>query len=80
MDGIADGADVGSRLVRTGQQLEQLERRSTRAIRIADAMPATLAAQMLAQQLTGAWDQADARTSRPTARCTLRPIQPGGAP
>src|SRR6202044_3921166 len=53
MDGIAYGSDVGSRLVRTGQQLKQLERRSRRAIGIADAMPATLAGQMLAQQLAG---------------------------
>ena len=49
MDGIAYGSDVGSRLMGTGQQLEQLERRSTWAIGIADAMAATFAAQMLAQ-------------------------------
>jgi hypothetical protein len=40
--------------VRTGQQLKQRRRRATRAIRIADTMSATLGAQMLAQQLTGA--------------------------
>ncbi|XWK68459.1 hypothetical protein RBB80_02525 [Tunturiibacter gelidiferens] len=47
-------ANVGSGLVSTRQQLKQLWWRATRAIRIADAVPATLAAQMLAQQLTGA--------------------------
>src|ERR1017187_9372028 len=51
MDGIADSADVGSCLVRTCQQLLQLRRRTTRAIRIADAVAAALGAQMLAQQL-----------------------------
>ena len=55
MDGVADSADIGSRLVRTCQQLKQRQRRTTRAIRSADTMSATLAAQMLAQQLTGAW-------------------------
>ena len=54
MDGVADGADIGSRLVRTSQQLEQRWRRTTWAICIADTMSAALAAQMLAQQLTGA--------------------------
>ena len=54
MDGVADRADVGSGLVRPRQQLKQRRRRTTRTIRIADAMPATLAAQMLAQQLAGA--------------------------
>src|SRR6266567_1550426 len=54
MYGVADRADIGSRLVRTCQQLKQLRRCTTRTIRIADAMPAALAAQMLAQQLTGA--------------------------
>jgi len=48
MDGVADCAYVGSCLVRTCQQLKQLRWRATRAIRIADAVPATLAAQMLA--------------------------------
>src|SRR5580692_3905649 len=55
MDGVADSADVGSRLVRTCQQLKQRWRRTTWAIRSADTMSATLAAQMLAQQLTAAW-------------------------
>src|SRR5208337_3150081 len=55
MDGIADSADVGSRLVCTCQQLKQRWRRTTRTVRIADTMPTTLAAQMLAQQRTGAW-------------------------
>src|SRR5271155_948033 len=55
MDGVADSADIGSRLVRTRQQLKQRQRRTTRAIRSADTMSATLAAQMLAQQLTGSW-------------------------
>jgi hypothetical protein len=49
MDGVADSADVGARLVGTRQQLKQRRRRTTRTIRIADAVPATLAAQMLAQ-------------------------------
>jgi hypothetical protein len=53
MYGVADSADVGSCLVRTCQQLKQRQRRRTRAIRIADAVPAALAAQMLAQQLPG---------------------------
>src|SRR5260370_32775395 len=53
MDGVADSADVGSCLVPTGQQLKQLRWRTTRTIRIADTMSAALAAQMLAQQLTG---------------------------
>ena len=48
MDGIADCADVGSGLVRTAT-LQQLRRRTTRAILIADAVTATLAAQMFAQ-------------------------------
>jgi hypothetical protein len=48
MDGVADSADVGSCLVRAPQQLKQLRWRATRAIRIADAVSATLAAQMLA--------------------------------
>src|SRR5258708_9977111 len=55
MDGSADSADVGSCLVGTRQQLKQLRWRAARAIRIADTMSAALAAQMLAQQLTGAW-------------------------
>lgn len=54
MDGIRDSADVGSRLVRTCQQLKQRRRRTTRTIRIADTVSARLATQMLAQQLTGA--------------------------
>src|SRR5208282_5854738 len=54
MYGIADRADIGSRLVGTSQQLKQRRRRTTRPIRIADAMSARLATQMLAQQLTGA--------------------------
>jgi hypothetical protein len=53
MYGIAASTDVGSCLVCTRRQLKQLRRRTTRAICIADAMPAALAAQMLAQQLTG---------------------------
>ena len=53
MDGIGDRADTVSGLVRTRQQLQQLRRRTTRAILIADAVPATFAAQMLAQQLAG---------------------------
>src|SRR5271166_5960905 len=48
MDGVANSADVGSCLMPTGQQLKQPGRRTTRAIRIADTMPATLTAQMLA--------------------------------
>src|SRR5271156_1078180 len=48
MDSVADRADMGSRFVRTCQQLKQRERRTTRAVRIADAMPTTLAAQMFA--------------------------------
>ena len=55
MDGVADSADMGSCLVSTRQQLKQRRRRTARTIRIANAVPATLAAQMLAQQLTGAW-------------------------
>ena len=55
MDGIANSADIGPRLVRTCQQLKQRRQRTTWAIRIADAMSAALAAQMLAQQLAGAW-------------------------
>src|ERR1039458_4753227 len=54
MDGVADSADAGSCLVCTSQQLKQLRWRATRAIRIPDAVPATFAAQMLAQQLAGA--------------------------
>jgi hypothetical protein len=54
MDGVADSADVGSGLVGTRQKLKQRWWCAARAIRIADAMPATLAAQMLAQQLTAA--------------------------
>src|SRR5277367_6134012 len=54
MDGVADCADIGSRLVSTCQQLKQRRRCTTRAVRIADAMPTTFAAQMLPQQLTGA--------------------------
>ena len=49
-----DCADIGTGLVRTRQQLKQRWQRTTRTVRIADAMPTTLAAQMLAQQLTGA--------------------------
>ena len=48
MDGVADSADAGSRLVRTCQQLKQLWRCATRTIPIADAMSSTLAAQMFA--------------------------------
>jgi len=51
VDGVADSADVGSCLVRASQQLKQLRWRAPRAIRIADAVPAALGAQMLAQQL-----------------------------
>jgi len=54
MDCVADCADIGSRLVRTRQKLKQRRRCTTWAVRIADAMPTTLAAQMLPQQLTGA--------------------------
>ena len=79
MDGVADSADVGSRLVRTGQQLKQRERRTTWAIRSADTMSATLAAQMLAQQLTL---RGSISLTNIASHCTLtfRPIQPGGAP
>jgi len=49
MYGVADSADIGSCLVRTCQQLKQRRRRTTRTVRIADAMPSALAAQMLAQ-------------------------------
>jgi len=55
MDGIADRTDAGSSLVGARQQLKQLRRCAAQAIRIADAMAATLAAQMLAQQLTCFW-------------------------
>ena len=79
MDGIADRADVGSGLVRTRQQLQQLRRRTARAILIADAMAATLAAQMLAQQLAGAGIE-QAHEHRVPLHLTCRPIQPGGAP
>src|SRR6266700_1651659 len=54
VDSVADRADIGSCLMRTSQQLKQRRRRTTRTIRIADTMSATLAAQMLAQQLAGA--------------------------
>ena len=53
MDGIADSPDVGSCLVGKCQQLKQRWRRTKRTIRIADAVAAALATQMLAQQLTG---------------------------
>jgi len=53
--GVADCADIGSGLVGTCQQLKQRWRCTAWAICIADTMPATLAAQMLAQQLTAAW-------------------------
>jgi len=54
MDGIADSADIGSGLVCTRQLLKQQRRRcAARTIRIADAMTAALAAQMLAQKRTG---------------------------
>ena len=55
MYGVADSADVGSGLMGARQQLKQRRRRTTRTVRIADAMPTTLAAQMLAQQRAGAW-------------------------
>ena len=46
MDGVADRADVCSGLLRTDQKLQQLRRCTTWTIRIADAMPTTLAAQV----------------------------------
>ena len=55
MDGVADSANVSSCLVGARQQLKQWWRCAARAIRGADTMPSTLAAQMLAQQFTGAW-------------------------
>src|SRR6478752_296934 len=54
MDGIANSAAVGSCLVCTRQQLNQLRARTTRAVSIADTMAAKPATQMLAQQLTAA--------------------------
>ena len=53
MDGVADRADAGSGFVRPRQQLMRVLRRAPRTVRIADAMAATLLAQMLAQQLAG---------------------------
>src|ERR1019366_5392417 len=50
MDDIADSADAGSSLVRPRQQLLEVKWGTPRAVLIANAVPAALLPQMLAQQ------------------------------
>src|SRR5208337_3119779 len=55
VDGVANGSDVGACLMSSRQQLMRMLRRTPRAVGIADTVSATLLAQVLAQQLAGAW-------------------------
>src|SRR5271154_527070 len=54
VDGVAESADARSGLMGPRQQLMRVVWGTSRAVGIADAMPATLLSQMLAQQLAGA--------------------------
>src|SRR5271170_510200 len=54
VDGVAESADARSSLMGPRQQLMRVVWGAPRAVGIADAMPATLLPQMLAQQLAGA--------------------------